>query len=293
MGQSQRFDLYQEVTDRIIAAIGAGTPPWRRPWTGSTPGLGFPTRATGERYRGINVLMLWLTAAEKGYTAAHWFTYRQAQAAGGQVRKGGRSSLVVKYGTVEKDRDDGETDRFAYARAYRVFNADQIEGLAAEFYRPAEPPRDLGTTSDPALDGWFRETGLTIETSGMPRAYYAPADDRVHMPPVATFESAARYFATLAHECVHATGHAKRLDRLAKFNRREDYAQEELVAEIGGAMLCVSLGIGADYDQNGAYVESWLAALRDDKREIFRTASAAGRAADFLHEVTARGRAAA
>lgn len=283
-----RFEIYQEVTDRIVAAIEAGTPPWRKPWTGSAPGMAVPTRSTGEPYRGINVLMLWLTAEARGFSAAHWFTYAQAQAAGGQVRRGETSALVVKYGTVEKEGEGGEIETVPFARAYRVFNADQIDGLPEAFYRRGEPPRDLGTACDPVLDAWFAGTGLTIKTSAEPRAYYDMRADRIHMPPVATFESTARYVDTLAHEACHATGHASRLDRLAAYARREDYAREELVAEIGGAMLCASLGLPSDYDQNGAYIESWLKAMRADKREIFRAASAAQRAADFLHDMNAR-----
>ena len=204
------FDLYQHVTDTIIASIEAGTPAWRKPWTGENGGAAFPRRANGEPYRGINVLMLWLTAADKGYRAAHWFTYRQAQDAGGQVRKGEKSSTVVKYGTVEREAEGGEdTRKIPYLKAYRVFNAEQIDGLPAEFYGiPAEAPRDLGTAADPALEAFFAATGADIRTSDDPRAYYNPGDDFIHMPPVATFHNADGYYATLAHEATHnaATG---------------------------------------------------------------------------------------
>ncbi len=111
---ADKFDLYDHVTKSIIAAMEAGTPPWRKPWTGDSAGAAFPLRANGEPYRGINVLMLWLEAGAKGYASAHWFTYKQAQEIGGQVRKGEKSATVVKYGTVEKEGEDGEERRFAY-----------------------------------------------------------------------------------------------------------------------------------------------------------------------------------
>ena len=195
------FDLYQHVTGQIIASIEAGTPAWRKPWTGEKGGAAFPLRANGEPYRGINVLMLWLTAHEKGYGAAHWFTYRQAQEAGGQVRKGEKSATVVKFGTIEREGDDGDERKIPYLKAYRVFNAEQIDGLPAEFYAtPAEEAREFGTEADPALQAFFTATGADLRTSDDPRAYYNPAEDFIHMPPIATFHGAAGYYGTLAHE---------------------------------------------------------------------------------------------
>lgn len=229
------FDLYQHVTDTIIASLEAGTPAWRKPWTGDAGGAAFPRRANGEPYRGINVLMLWLTAAEKGYRAAHWFTYRQAQEAGGQVRKGEKSATVVKYGTFEREEKGGEDARkIPYLKAYSVFNAEQIDGLPAEFYAAsAEEPRDLGTSADPTLDAFFAATGADIRSSDDPRAYYNPVADFIHMPPISTFHSADGYYATLAHEATHWTGHGSRLDRLGRFNDRKAYAFEELIALSG------------------------------------------------------------
>ena len=278
------FDLYQHVTDTIIASLEAGTPAWRRPWTGEAGGTAFPRRANGEPYRGINVLMLWLIAAEKGYRAAHWFTYRQAQEAGGQVRKGEKSATVVKYGTFERE-DEGSEDarKIPYLKAYRVFNAEQIDGLPAEFHATlAEAPRDLGTKADPELEAFFSATGADIRTSDDPRAYYNPVADFIHMPPIATFHDAGGYYATLAHEATHWTGHGSRLDRLGRFTDRKAYAFEELIAEIGNCMVCASLGLTPNFDQSAAYVKSWLRALQDDKRLIFKAASEAQKAAEWL-----------
>ncbi|MEO1961914.1 MAG: ArdC family protein [Paracoccus sp. (in: a-proteobacteria)] len=142
-----KFDIYQHVTDQIIASIEAGTPAWRKPWTGDADGIPFPRRSTGEFYRGVNILMLWSEAAEKGFRSPYWFTYRQAQEAGGQVRKGEKSAIVVKYGTVDReDPETGEEKTIGYAKSYRVFNADQIDGLPEAYHgAPIEEPRDLGT----------------------------------------------------------------------------------------------------------------------------------------------------
>ena len=227
--------------------------------------------------------MLWLEASAKGYASAHWFTYKQAQEHGGQVRKGEKSSTVVKYGTVEKEGDDGEERRISYARAFRVFNADQIDNLPEEFYRsPAQPPRDLGTQADADLDAFFAATGARIVTTERPQAFYNITEDLIHMPPIQTFHDAGGYYATLAHEATHWTGHKSRLDRFGNGRDRKAYAYEELVAEIGACMVCATLGLMPDFDQSAAYVEGWLEALANDNRLIFRAASDAQKALDHL-----------
>ena len=225
-----KFDVYTHVTDTIIAEIEAGTPPWRKPWTGSTSGIALPKRYNGEAYRGINILMLWVMAAKNGYVSSRWMTYRQAKELGGQVRGGETSATVVKYGTFRRENELGVDEELPYARAYRVFNADQIEGLAADYYVRPDAPRDLGTEADPELAAFFARTGAEIITSEDPRAYYSPVKDHIHMPPIATFHNAAGYYGTLAHETIHWTGSEKRLERIKKFANREAYAFEELVA---------------------------------------------------------------
>lgn len=280
-----KFDVYQHVTDAIISEIEAGTPPWRKPWTGERGGLAFPLRHNGEEYRGINVLMLWIAAAKNGYVSARWMTYKQAQELGGQVRKGEKSATVVKYGTFDReDPETGEEKAIPYAKAYRVFNADQIEGLPGEYYHQPEPARDLGTVADPELDAFFLRSGAEIETTAEPRAYYDLRRDCIHMPPISTFHEAAGYYATLAHELTHWTGAEKRLDRLGRFADRKAYAFEELVAEIGACMMAVKIGIAPAFDQSAAYVESWLRALKEDNRVIFRAASEAQKAVDYIAE---------
>ena len=144
-----KFDVYTHVTDTIIAEIEAGTPPWRKPWTGSTSGIALPKRYNGAAYRGINILMLWVMAAKNGYVSSRWMTYRQAKELGGQVRGGETSATVVKYGTFRRENEQGIDEELPYARAYRVFNADQIEGLAEDYYTRPELARDLGTEADP------------------------------------------------------------------------------------------------------------------------------------------------
>ncbi len=281
-----KFDVYEEVTNQIVSALEAGTPPWRKPWTGDAAGFSMPKRANGEMYKGINVLMLWLMAAERGYTSETWFTYRQAKEAGGQVRKGEKSTTVIYFNTVKSEDKQGEEKTIPFAKAYRVFNADQIEGLPAEFYQKPTAPRDLGTKADPELDGFFASIGAQIETSDKPQAYFSPSKDIIHMPPIETFHSANGFYATLAHEGIHFTGVEKRLGRYGKYSNKQEYAFEELVAEIGSCMLCAQHGLTPEFDQSAAYIEGWLKALKDDKRLIFKAASAAQKATDYLLEAS-------
>ena len=285
-----KFDPREEITKQIIETLEAGTPPWRKPWSGEEGGAAFPLRSNGEPYRGINVLVLWMAAAKHGYASAHWFTFRQAKEMGAHVRKGEKSQLVVKYGTIErKDEDADEVKKIPYMRGYRVFNADQIEGLPEQFYHRPEPPRDLGTKARPELDQFFAALGAKIITHEKPRAFYHIPSDTIHMPPVATFHDAAGYYGTLAHEACHATGHKSRLDRFEKFQDRKAYAFEELIAEIGSCFLAAEMGFCPPdmIEQSAAYLQGWLKALNEDHAMIFKAASEAQKAADLIKEKAA------
>jgi antirestriction protein ArdC len=286
----KKFDVYQHVTDTILAEIEKGCVPWRKPWSGARTGLALPKRVTGDTYRGINVLMLWLTAATKGYASPTWMTYRQAQELGGQVRKGEKSATVVKFGSVEKDvqdsvTGDSETVKRLYARAYSVFNTDQIDGLPEEWYVRPEPVQDCGTAADPILDAWFAAMGVLTQQTDEPAAYYVPSEDRIHMPKLGTFESREAFYATLAHEMAHATMHPKRLDRQHEGRTREErYAKEEVVAELASAMVSARLGIRPEFDQSAAYLDHWVKVMRADSRAIVRAASMAQAAADWMFD---------
>lgn len=284
-----KFNVYAHVTQTILAELEKGTVPWQRGWTGSSNDLGLPLRVTGEPYRGINVLMLWLESHLKGYVSPTWMTYRQAQELGGQVRKGETSTTVVKYGTFEAETSDvasgdKQAEQRGYARAYRVFNVSQIEGLPAQFYAQTPPARDLGTKIDPMIAQWFISLGIAIDTSDEPAAYYRPSTDRIHMPPMKTFKSAAAYIGTLAHEAAHATKAEHRLNRSHKGTSQERYAQEEVVAELAAAMVSTRLGIVTEYTQNAAYLGHWIEVMRADNRAIMRAASMAQAAADWMFE---------
>jgi antirestriction protein ArdC len=275
-----RADVYQEITDQMIAMIEAGTRPWSKSWTGSTaPNI--PLRFTGVPYRGINVLSLWVAAMTKGFASPHWLTFKQALALGGCVRKGEKGSTVVYANKIEVD--DGKR-QVAFLKRYTVFNAEQIDSIEAKY--PAPAPIITATNPDERdaeLDALFARVPVTVRHHGS-QPYYQPSGDHVVMPAFADFHASDAYYSTFAHELCHATGHVDRLARPTLIStKREDYAREELVAELGAAFVSGAIGIKLhDREDHAAYLVSWLQALRNDKRCIFAAATQAQAAADWL-----------
>lgn len=286
-----RRDLYQEITDKIVAQLEQGVRPWLKPWSAEHLGGGvtLPLRHNGVAYRGINIVALWMQAAAMGYRAPRWMTFKQALDLGGCVRKGEKGTLTVYANTLrrsESDEASGEESEkeIHYLKAYTVFNAEQIDGLPGDYY--ATPAPKAGPKPRLAhAEAFFAATGARIVHGGA-QAYYAHGSDHIQMPPFEAFHDAGSYYATLAHECTHWTKHEKRLDR--EFGRKrwgdEGYATEELVAELGSAFLCAALDLTPELrDDHASYLAHWLKVLKDDKRAIFSAAAHAQRAADFLH----------
>lgn len=279
----RKTDLHQEITDRIIKLIEEGTRPWVRGWVTGGKTSAFPLRVTGQPYSGINVLLLWAAQHEGGYEAATWMTFNQAKKLGGMVRKGERGTGIVFASTFEKkDKDTGETEVIPFLKKYTVFNVQQIDGLP-EKYDWSEPDElDQGTRPVEELEAFFVATGATINHGGG-RAFYSPQSDTITMPPVARFTNAPEYYGTLAHELIHWTGAGHRLDRFSKTDAeaQSDYAFEELIAEIGSCFLCTHIGATPDLANSAAYVQAWLKSLKNDKKFIFRAATAAQKAFDY------------
>lgn len=274
-----RQDIYQEITASIIAALEEGTRPWAAQWAGG----GLPLRHNGVAYRGINNLLLTWEAQKRGYAAPRWLTFKQALELGGNVRKGEKSSRVIKAGNIEREGADGETASIFYMKAYSVFNAEQCDGLPPEFAAPlpATPLENERRMTE--CEEFFAGLGASIRERGG-AAFYSPADDVVTMPPFVTFNRPEGFYSVLAHECVHWTGHKSRLDRqLGGRFGSQAYAAEELIAEMGAAFICGGFGFHAETrDDHAAYLASWIKVLRADSRAIFTAASAAQKAADFL-----------
>ncbi len=287
-----KTDIYAKITDQIIAELEKGVRPWHKPWAaGHVAGpVSRPLRSNGKPYSGINVIMLWATAMERGYSAPIWMTFKQAQELGAHVRKGEKGALVVYASTFSKTEanESGEqVERdIPFLKGYSVFNVEQIDGLPAH-YTATHAPRLNEDERIERAEAFFAATGANIVHGGT-KACYIPRTDNVHMPCFDYFRDAGAYYATLAHELTHWTRHETRLVRDFGQKRFGDnaYAMEELVAELGAAFLCADLELEPQIrDDHAPYIAGWLEALKGDKRAIFTAASYAQKAADFLHSV--------
>lgn len=287
----ERADIYTRITHAIIERLEQGTRPWAKPWNAEhlAGRITRPLRANGKPYRGINVVMLWMTAEAKGYAAPIWMTYKQAQELGGQVRKGEQGTPVAYADKLRRTETDEATGEEAereifFMKQYTVFNVEQVDGLPAHFYAVAAPQI---TEMERYLEAeaFFASLGAQVRHGGN-RAFYALEPDFVQMPPFESFQDAESYYATLGHECTHWTRHPSRLNR--EFGRKRwgdaGYAQEELVAEMGAAFLAADLGLYlTPREDHASYIASWLEVLGRDKKAVFIAASHAQRAVDFLH----------
>lgn len=286
---SNRLDPYQAVTELILAHLERGTVPWRRPWQQT---VGRPCNFhSGRLYQGVNVLLLGLCR----FASPYWMTFRQVQARGGSVRKGEHGALVVKYGSFEKPlhddqgRETEEKQKKSYLKAYKVFNAVQIDGI--EFPTPkigavASADASLGS-AEQVVSGMPQPPA--IREGERTRASYNRVTDTVTLPSRDAFTSLEEFYLTLFHELVHATGHESRLQRQSLLSHDgfggKVYSQEELVAEMGAAFLGTEASIVRDeHEQSAAYLQGWLTVLRvkDHRRWIVQAASQAERAAEFV-----------
>lgn len=286
---SEKRDVYQEVTDRIVAAIEGGSPPWRRPWregegrSGDGRPSWWPRNAvTGRPYSGMNVWLLTMM----GGSDPRFATYNQAKKAGGQVRKGEKGIPVILWRFVPDKTDPKKT--IPVIRSFTVFNVSQIDSAD-----PCVPVRwkSVETVQENGAD-WkkvrvseaIKAVGVRVEYGGS-QAFFSPAHDRVVVPTIDSFDTEDDAAATLLHELVHATGHSSRLNRdLANRFGDAAYAMEELVAEIGAAYLCADTGVAGSVTNHASYVNSWLKVLKNDKRAIFTASKAAATAADWIAE---------
>ncbi|WP_441254208.1 ArdC family protein [Bradyrhizobium sp. 613_E4_N2_2] len=297
--------LYEEITSHIIADLEAGTFPWARPWgaSGESKAFALPSNAaTGNPYSGINILILWGKMFESGFTSQRWLTFNQASALGGTVRKGEHGTTVCYADRFvpkraqdsarrgkEGQAEEGEAS-IPFLRRYTVFNLDQCDQLPADLSlaSPELPERQLV----PQAEALAKATLADIRIGGAD-AFYLPLADTVHIPPQPAFFEQINFYRTLFHELGHWTGHPNRLNRdLTGTFGSKPYAHEELVAELTAAFVCAALSIKPTV-RHADYLGSWLDVLRSDSRAIFRAASKASKAADFLLAFSEDNRAAA
>ncbi len=287
--KTNKPDAFTRITNQIVADLQKGVKSWTRPWAGGghNSHITMPRRHSGETYQGINILTLWVSSIEQGFSSSTWMTYKQALDLGGQVRKGETGSPVVYASTFTKNEDQNNPEskdiEIPFMKGYTVFNTDQIDDLPDQFYdKPTAP--DYPVNRIDHAERFFRNTGAKIVNGGN-QAFYTKGPDYIKMPHIEVFSDSEDYYATIAHEITHWTRHPDRLDR--DFGQKrfgdEGYAKEELVAELGAAFICAHLGIKLeDREDHSAYIASWLLALENDKRYIFHAAADAQRAVNFI-----------
>ena len=284
-----RSSLYDEITDKIIAELEAGRVPWVQPWgtSAAMAPLAIPKNAsTARHYSGVNILILWGAVIERVFTGQSWLTFRQALSLGGHVRRGERGTTVVyadRFVPSDEKRRAAETGEEAQAipflKRFTVFNTDQCEDLPPDIATAAPlPPPGL---IEPRVEALIKAIGINFRIGG-DRAFYAPAEDYVQVPPPQAYFEPINWHRTALHELGHATGHRSRLNRdLSGCYGTKKYAFEELVAELSAAFGCASLGIVPTV-RHADYIGAWLEVLREDNRAIVRAASQASKAADYL-----------
>lgn len=281
------MDINQIITDKIINLLERGTFKTGARWTGSNA-TGLPVNAkSGEQYHGINVLVLWAEMADKSYASSQWLTYKQAADMGANVRKGEKSVMCVYYRTVGSKRDESKADEeqetYFLAKPFWLFNVAQIDGLPVDLATAinAEPCKSFKPHQE--AEQLLVNSKASINY-GFDSAYYSPSVDKICLPARERFTSESNFYATALHELSHWTGSETRLNR--SFGKRfgdDAYAFEELVAELGAAFTVGQLGmIDATVEAHADYVESWIKVLKNDKSAIFKAASLASRASDFI-----------
>ena len=279
-----------EVTQAIIANLEKGVKPWNYPWQKST--FRIPTNLkTGNPYRGINVLNLWMKTQKQGFTSKDWVTFRQASELNHTIKQGEHGTKCLYFKLCEyKLKKDASNEQelhsdqtthqksalfYPMPKIFYLFNLNQLEGM--------------DVVEEPILTNPIEQAEALIKASsakiiyGREAAFFRHSSDEIYMPTPQKFSSLNDYYATLLHELIHWTGHDNRLHRSNSWVSKPAslYAGEELVAELGSAFLCADLGIKGEI-QHASYIDSWLRLFRDDKRAIFKAAALAQQAFDYL-----------
>lgn len=299
--KTKKPDIYQLITDSILAKLDEGTCPWQKPWIGGKDGMP-KNLQSGKPYRGMNVFMLGWEAMEKGYKSPYWLTYKQARELGGSVIKGQKATAISFWKPLSKTEtaSDGteKTSSFMMLKMYWVFNYEQTEGCRIPKGReataePTEPTAAENAEADKLAtatlaDYVYRQPGLAYSEEDSSRAYYVPSKDQIVMPNKAQFKTPEHYHATAFHEAGHSTGHKSRLARrnlmdATKFDKHA-YGQEELVAEFTAAFCTNWCGVDTSsvFENTAAYLASWKKTIRADKKMVVMAAAQAQKAADLI-----------
>lgn len=292
--RTQKRDLYQEVTNKMVALLEKGVAPWRCTWNRYGLARNF---ATGHIYTGINAFLMNLTP----HPIPYFMSFKQAKAKGGKIRKGAKSEMVFFYKPLFKDKDENfiapdkavalkgmgeEVQVIPMLKYFNVFNIADVEGIEIDIPEVELKEHERIEECERIIKSVPNAPEYVFEDAN--RAYYSPHSDKLNMPDIAQFETAEDYYCTFFHELTHATGHQSRLNRegiteLNPFGSPE-YSREELIAEMGASFLSAQVGINYDEltENSAAYLQGWLKVLKADKKLVFKAAAEAQKAADYI-----------
>jgi antirestriction protein ArdC len=278
---NNKFDVFEVITQKIIDLLNQGVVPWQIPWKTSS---GMPRNLVSNRpYNGIN---FWLLLSYN-YSSPFFLTFEQAKSAGGTIKKGEKSKMVVFWKILESTEKDGTITKTPFLRYYNVFNYTQTEGIdPAKLPENSDYDHDFNpnAVADSIIHNWIDCPKIEWDSN---HAYYSPLEDKVAMPPQRTFFFDSLCYSTLYHELTHSTGHRSRTNRHEKIHDHkfgsQDYSQEELVAELGAAFLCGITGIEQETIQNNAaYIKSWIRTFQNDPKVLILAATQAQKAVDYI-----------
>ena len=284
------MDLFQIITDRMIAELEQGVIPWQKPWSSVQGAI---SHTTGKRYSLLNQMLL-------GCRSGEFVTFKEAQREGGHIRKGEKASMIVFWKFLESAQrdDDGNIvlgadgkpvmESVPFLRYYNVFHISQCEDIQPHFTENPMLGEQLSPdeAADRIVEDYIHRSGVKLHVQHSDRAFYSPSSDSVTVPELAQYTSVSEYYSTLFHELTHSTGHVSRLNRLSKEAHfgSEAYSKEELIAELGAAFLVNHVGLETDgsFRNSAGYIQSWLKALKDDKRLIVSAAGKADKAVAMI-----------
>ena len=300
--KNSNFDIYQEVTDRIIAQLEKGVIPWRKPWKVSGIAIKGATditrlafnRITKTAYSPLNQMLL--------SHVGEYASFKQWQELGGTIRKGAKAEIVVFWKWLdvtktEKSENENEPDkviraRIPYLHYYQVFHISDVIGVKPLDFKNVKPEDvtenefDVSEQAENIIQEYASRENLKIMFEGN-EAYYSPMLDYVKIPERFKFgKNTAEYYSTIFHELTHSTGAKHRLDRLSRtaYFGSTDYSKEELVAEIGasGMLFLLNVETESSFKNSTAYIQSWLEQLRNDKKLIVHASSQAEKAIRYI-----------
>ncbi len=285
------------VAELIELMQGTALSPWQREWCciGSHQN---PT--TGNEYHGGNVALLDMYMAARVYDLPLWLGYGQAKKAGLQMIKGSKGCYIMRPFLVQvEDEKKKDAQGKPLVKAFTKYKLECVFNIACfadsekkqailDKYKPhpesgiVKEHSKYWRKTEQAVKAYHKAQGLETGFHGE-RAFYSSSKDEITMPKRETFKTTEGFYATWLHECVHSSGHSKRLNRkLGNGFGTPEYAKEELIAELGAYLCCRRLDIGSKVENHASYLKSWISCLKQDPTILFKSLSAATKAANLI-----------